>query len=85
MGYISNRLVMQQTRQWKTGVVLHSGHSAFVQMLCELFSSFSEREIILNIIMIFGIYKASFEGRYGMIGQEIVICVPFPGAELTVI
>lgn len=41
MGYISNRLVMQQTRQWKIGVVLHSGHSAFVQMLCELFSSFS--------------------------------------------
>ena len=27
MGYISNRLVMQQTQQWKIGVVLHSGHS----------------------------------------------------------
>ena len=52
MGYISNRLVMQQTRQWKIGVVLHSGHSAFVQMLCELFSSFSERELIPNITVI---------------------------------
>ncbi len=52
MGYISNRLVMQQTRQWKIGVVLHSGHSAFVQMLCELFSSFSERELIPNIMVI---------------------------------
>lgn len=52
MGYISNRLVMQQTRQWKIGVVLHSGHSAFVQMLCELFSSFSERELISNITVI---------------------------------
>ena len=40
MGYISNRLVMQQTQQWKIGVVLHSGHSPFVQMLCELFESF---------------------------------------------
>ena len=39
MGYISNRLVMQQTQQWKIGVVLHSGHSPFVQMLCELFES----------------------------------------------
>ena len=27
MGYISNRLVMQQTQQWKIGVVLH-GHRA---------------------------------------------------------
>nr|WP_302657145.1 LacI family DNA-binding transcriptional regulator [uncultured Agathobaculum sp.] len=52
MGYISNRLVMQQTRQWKIGVVLHSGHSAFVQMLYELFSSFSERELIPNITVI---------------------------------
>lgn len=52
MGYISNRLVMQQTRQWKIGVVLHSGHSPFVQMLCELFSSFSERELIPNITVI---------------------------------
>ena len=52
MGYISNRLVMQQTRQWKIGVVLHSGHSAFVQMLCELFESFSERELIPNITVI---------------------------------
>lgn len=52
MGYISNRLVMQQTRQWKIGVVLHSGHSVFVQMLCELFSSFSERELIPNITVI---------------------------------
>ena len=52
MGYISKRLVMQQTRQWKIGVVLHSGHSAFVQMLCELFSSFSERELIPNITVI---------------------------------
>ena len=52
MGYISNRLVMQQTRQWKIGVVLHSGHSAFVQMLYELFESFSERELIPNITVI---------------------------------
>ena len=52
MGYISNRLVMQQTRQWKIGVVLHSGHSPFVQMLCELFESFSERELIPNITVI---------------------------------
>ena len=52
MGYISNRLVMQQTRQWKIGVVLHSGHSAFVQMLCELFESFSERALIPNITVI---------------------------------
>ena len=49
MGYISNRLVMQQTQQWKIGVVLHSGHSPFVQMLCELFESFSERELLPNI------------------------------------
>lgn len=52
MGYISNRLVMQQTRQWKIGVVLHSGHSPFVQMLYELFESFSERELIPNITVI---------------------------------
>ena len=52
MGYISNRLVMQQTRQWKIGVVLHSGHSPFVQMLCELFESFSERELLPNITVI---------------------------------
>ena len=52
MGYISNRLVMQQTQQWKIGVVLHSGHSPFVQMLCELFESFSERALIPNITVI---------------------------------
>lgn len=52
MGYISNRLVMQQTQQWKIGVVLHSGHSPFVQMLCELFESFSERELLPNITVI---------------------------------
>ena len=52
MGYISNRLVMQQTQQWKIGVVLHSGHSSFVQMLCELFESFSERELLPNITVI---------------------------------
>ena len=52
MGYISNRLVMQQTQQWKIGVVLHSDHSPFVQMLCELFESFSERELLPNITVI---------------------------------
>ena len=52
MGYISNRLVMQQRRQWKIGVVLHSGHSPFVQMLCELFESFSGRELLPNITVI---------------------------------
>ena len=52
MGYISNRLVMQQTQQWKIGVVLHSGHSPFVQMLCGLFESFSERELLPNITVI---------------------------------
>ncbi len=52
MGYISNRLVMQQTQQWKIGVVLHSGHSPFVQMRCELFESFSERELLPNITVI---------------------------------
>ena len=49
MGYISNRLVMQQMQQWKIGVVLHSDHSPFVQMLCE---SFSERELLPNITVI---------------------------------
>ena len=43
---------MQQTQQWKIGVVLHSGHSPFVQMLCELFESFSERELLPNITVI---------------------------------
>lgn len=52
MGYISNRLVMQQMQQWKIGVVLHSDHSPFVQMLCELFESFSERELLPNITVI---------------------------------
>ncbi|MFQ9975277.1 MAG: substrate-binding domain-containing protein [Butyricicoccus sp.] len=52
MGYISNRLVMQQTRQWKIGVVLHSSHSMFVRMLCDLFASFSERELIPNVTVI---------------------------------
>ena len=52
MGYISNRLVMQQTQQWKIGVVLHSDHSPFVQMLCGLFESFSERELLPNITVI---------------------------------
>ena len=52
MGYISNRLVMQQTQQWKIGVVLHSSHSMFVRMLCDLFASFSERELIPNVTVI---------------------------------
>ena len=52
MGDSSNRLVMQQTQQWKIGVVLHSDHSPFVQMLCELFESFSERELLPNITVI---------------------------------
>lgn len=43
---------MAQTRQWKIGVVLHSSHSMFVRMLCDLFASFSERELIPNVTVI---------------------------------
>ena len=39
-------------RQWKIGVVLHSSHSMFVRMLCDLFASFSERELIPNVTVI---------------------------------
>ncbi len=44
---------MHQTQQWKIGVKCStSGHSPFVQMLCELFESFSERALIPNITVI---------------------------------
>ena len=46
MGYISNRLVMQQTQpvEDRRGAPLRHIRP-FVQMLCELFASFSEREL----------------------------------------
>ena len=52
MGYISLRLVTQQTNTWRIGIVLHSAHSAFVQTLSELFKDFSERELIPNVTTI---------------------------------
>lgn len=52
MGYISLRLVTQQTKQWRIGIVLHSAHSAFVQTLSNLFKNFSERELIPNVTTI---------------------------------
>lgn len=52
MGYLPIRSAAKPVKEWKLGVILHSARSAFVQLLCQSFQDFPQRENIPHVTVV---------------------------------